>query len=616
MVLTKDPDNIPDDFVDFEDMFSDINSPGIFIAKEEKYEPKSIILDGHSTLLVYSVNAKDTSWEAFHDNGSYVYTPDNKGDGAVLVPHNFYFEFEIELTGKVITVSGNFGGAGIKAIVMPMNNVSPEQFTETLMERLSNAFTQVLKPNDDQLTLVAGKQIDIPKQAKADLSFKLALLGISFDSIKMISEIVLPEEEAEYIEEIYENPRESKFMEQLKKEEEEAKQKKMSKRKKKEEKKKEPVKPIATSTPIKKVSPNPPPPQKKPEKKPAPSPGSSGPPGPGKAPAPAGGGPPGPSGGIPGPKTQASGPPGPSSGGVPPGPSGGQSSSKQVAGPPGPSAKKPAPSPPGPKGGIPGPKPTPPAEPDISDLASAPRSASKNFDDEEFDDFSASIADDELLPTSLKKEKKETVTSKQRYTHTSWFQRMIPNRAYPLKIKISTKELTKTVSISNIMTGEKTQEKVGSFQVTDTSGITIKPVIPGCMVVPSQAEINVEKDIEFDFYVTPLALGSLDARVEFYQNNQKFHTIDLDMKVINHRVSKMITYIGVLSSIIPMVFAFLMGMTFDDFMRDRLGKLLPELENMSYWLPLAITAFLGSGGLAFYGIRRPKMAQSTLSFPK
>ncbi|MCE7733261.1 MAG: hypothetical protein GPJ54_00190, partial [Candidatus Heimdallarchaeota archaeon] len=209
MVLVKDPDSIPEDFLNFEETFQDINSPGLYIARgEDDLKSKAIILDGHSTLLIYSSDSKDISWEPFREQGSYAYTPDNIGDGAILIPHHFYFEFPIELSDKLIKVEGNFGGSGINAIVMPMNGVKPEDFIQVLKDRLNSAFSSVLQPIGKNLTTIEGSGLAIPENLKKDISFKLALLGISLETIKVISAELLPAEltEDEIVQKIYDEP--------------------------------------------------------------------------------------------------------------------------------------------------------------------------------------------------------------------------------------------------------------------------------------------------------------------------------------------------------------------------------------------------------------------------
>lgn len=571
MVLVKDPDSIPDDFLNFEETFKDINSPGLFIARsEDDLKTKAIILDGHSTLLIYSVDSKDISWEPFRDQGSYSYTPDNIGDGAILIPHNFYFEFLVELSDKIIIVEGNFGGSGINAIVMPMNGVKPEDFIQVLKDRLNSAFSSVLQPIDKKLTTIEGSSLVIPENLKKDISFKLALLGISLETIKIISSEMLPieAEESEMVQKIYDEP----SAEMISKKETILEP--MDGKKKESVKLKRGRKKMAT--------PEPPAPVEKTSR---------------SAPVPVTG--------VPSAKTDIPSAKAsiPSAKSAIPSPGGGTS-------PPPPKSVMPA---------VPKALPKTPAKVearDEADTLTPPKMKEKEtFIDkiEEDDD----ISEDDLLPSQLKGEKAPPI-SKQRFTKTSYFERMIPNRAFALTIEIAFEELIKASSVTSFVSGTKASEKVGSMELKDeTAPVTIRPDIPGSIVVPREITVDASVDSKAEFFVTPIAIGELHSNIIFIQNGEEIHKIELEMKVITHRLSRIVTYVGILASALPAMFAFAFNESLDEFMNARLeNTFLPTLASLGYIIPLAISGILFGGGGFMYYLRRPRSTHTSLSFPR
>lgn len=619
MVLEKNPASVPDDFTDFQEIFPDINSPGLFIAdSDDKFVPKAVILDGHSTLLVFTADAKDVTWEAYQEQASYLYAPDKLDDGAVLIPHNFYFEFSIELSDRLLLVYGNFGGANINALVMPLNNVPPKDFAKTLQNRLSSAFSTVLKPIDQSLKVEKGAVLDLPSSAKSDISLKLALLGITLDKITIMTENVLPPQETgEVVEQIFDTPQ-SSIVEQLKREEEEKKVKRSAKSKKKAMPKKEEKATISTSPKLEtmpqttlKPSPNPPPPKQKPM--------------------------------APAPKMKSTAPP-PKRAGPPV--VGGSKSSGLGAGAPAPGGSKVSglggggPAPPGPKGSVSPPPPSMPPAVTASSMPPGPmpealpkpapavereRSAAAPVIKEDMsppvpfpiDNEVEEELDDGLLPKELSKSDK--LVDVQRYTNTSYFERMIPNRSYSLKIEIASKEIIAAASKSSIISGEKASEQAGSFIAKDTIPITIRPIIPGSIVVPESQTVGPKEDVEVEFFVTPIALGKMDANIQFLQENKVFHTIPLKMKIINHRLAKIIGYVSILTSAVPAMFAFVANEPLDVYMKPRINTFVPAISSLGYLFPFITSGVVLLGSLSFVGLRNlsmRKQSKTSLSFPR
>ncbi|MHA2030735.1 MAG: hypothetical protein ACW99Q_15220, partial [Candidatus Kariarchaeaceae archaeon] len=240
MGLIKDPDediNQLEEII-YNDVFSDINTPGYWKAETEEdlKTPKIIVLDGHSTLLVYNKSDADLPWSAYNDLGQYKYTPDNVGDGIVIFSHSFYFEFEFFIGNKEILAESTFDGNGIKAITLPLKDVSIDEIFNVMSKRLGEAVTSEIQSFDDTIELKKGKKITIPDSISMKIGMKLSLMGIVLITLKA-KEIVEIEARAkeEIVEKVYEE-RSTKMKDMLEVEEKESKKKRKSKPKKKVEK--------------------------------------------------------------------------------------------------------------------------------------------------------------------------------------------------------------------------------------------------------------------------------------------------------------------------------------------------------------------------------------------
>jgi hypothetical protein len=585
-MIIKDPETLPEDFLEFQELYTnEINSPMIWIAntEEDLESPSTIILDGHSTILIYSTDYEDLSWEAFNQPGSYSYKAENKGDGVILFPHTFYMEFKINLKLHSYIVSSEFKGSGIEALGMPMNGVPIEKLHGALTDRLSNSFSGVLSKIEDLLEFNEGKSLKIPENSIMELGIKLALLGISYDKLRIneIIEHVLEDEEV--FEKIYE-PEEVK-----------GKMKKEIK-----------IKPTKTAPSKKKKAVTAAPPKIK--KKSVVDASSA-------------------LGGMPLPvdgKIAEDAPaPTPASKKIedivakeaPKAPIPGAAQSVAALGP--------QTSPPK-EAEITAPPPSTPKE--VEDVAvlsapvpSIPKAESKMDEIEEMEDMDEADEREEMIPSAVLDEFEElTEVVKSRYTNTSWFERMLPARAYPLLIKISTEELTKQKSIKSVITGEKVSEQLDEFDLETDDVLTIRPEFPGCMITPNEHQVDVtNQDIEVKFFVTPLiSKGTINAKINFIQSGSIIHRINLSTKIINHRISRITAWLGAIAGIIPGFLAFYLNETPQTFMENRLETFLPALKDLGYYVPIALTGILFSISGLLYMLAKPQMRNNILPFPK
>ncbi|MHA2502884.1 MAG: hypothetical protein ACXAE3_08445 [Candidatus Kariarchaeaceae archaeon] len=577
--IRKDPEEIPAEVVNFSEIFSDINSPEIWISKsEEDMKPALIVLDGHSTVVIYQKETEELHWEAFNEMGNYEYSPDNIGDGMVTFPHTFYFEFKITLNDKELDVHANFDGSGIRAIVMPFKDVDVNDFISSLQDRFSDIFSTTLRPADDQFDVTEGGNIELPSSVADQLSLKLAFMGVSLERVTVKKITALEIKEGQMVEKIYDAPPEKKPEEM--------------------EEVKEPTKKrtvtassgagggesVPASTPA-----APPSPGKK---------VTSGPPGPGvKAP-------PGP---PPTSKQVTTGPPGPG---------------EQVdAGPPSPGKKAP-PGPPSPgkkvETGPPGPK-TPPGPASRSAAEELPTPAPAEVEEissvmEEIDEAKEERElESSLLPKEMAK---TTETLSLKHTHAKWYNRMVPAKTYPLTVTISTEQIQARRSSTNVMTGERKTEATSSMVVEEATLVTVRPEFPGCMVVPPYRNVDMRKDtVEANFHITPLALGSMDAKVIFEQNSKVIHHMELESKVIKHRVTQWSAALGATAAILPVIIGFFFGKTPNEFINDNLAAIeLSLFLGWGYLFPVLIAGISAGIGTLAWILQKPSTNDRSVSF--
>ena len=619
MVIVKDPDEDITQLEElmFEEAYTDINSPGYWIAKDENdiKDAKAIILDGHSTLLVYTQKDQDLPWSAYNELGQYKYQVDQVGDGAILVPHTFYFEFTIGLSTKKIRAHANFDGHGISAITLPLKEVAISDFFKAMELRISEAMSSELTSIDDQIPTEAKAKFAIPSSSMVKLGMKLSLIGINTEKITIIDSTEVSHKSSEIVEEVFEEPP-TKVKEQLEEEERERKEARI--------KKAEASAKALKERDIKKEKA----PEPKPEPTPAPVPNRAVPPPPGAKPAPS-------------PKSSAGGPPPVggkgSSGALPPATSSAPSPSTPAA----PSAGPPAPGggppkaramPPPPGGSAPEPS-APPMASVEKKVAQAPipqtsaRSKSKKRASKRDSGSARSLDLDDLMEgeESMDEDMDEILLAKGmdrssssavlRHTHAAYFDRMIPNKVYPILIKITSSETGVKKSVTSAVTGERIAEHEETLVIEEDTKLTIRPEFPGCLVIPQEHVVEASEDVEVKFYVTPLVTGTLDSSVKFLQHDKVIHSMLLDSKVITHRIEKWMTVLGTAASAIPMTFAFFFKEDYNSFMKDRLNAVLPSLSYLGWALPGIITgACLAISGI-FYKIRSPSKTNRSLAFP-
>ncbi len=151
----------------------------------------------------------------------------------------------------------------------------------------------------------------------------------------------------------------------------------------------------------------------------------------------------------------------------------------------------------------------------------------------------------------------ETRKEYQKNIAIEYFDKMNPKKYYPLIVDISDIEQVTTISEENILTGErKTQVKEKMAVFLKSSIVKVKPMFPGCSIVPEERYTDLDKkEDKLTFYVTPLVDDEIeDGRVEFVDSEGNvFHSASTPSKVEDPRYARVIALYGGLVSFLPKI---------------------------------------------------------------
>jgi hypothetical protein len=202
-----------------------------------------------------------------------------------------------------------------------------------------------------------------------------------------------------------------------------------------------------------------------------------------------------------------------------------------------------------------------------------------------------------LVP-ALSEVAKDIETSKeyQKNIAIEYFDKMNPKKYYPLIIDISDIEQATTISEENILTGErKVQVKEKMAVVLKSSIVKVKPMFPGCSIVPEERYTDLDKkEDKLTFYVTPLVDDEIEAgRIEFIDSEGNiFHSASTPTKVEDPRFARVIALYGGLVSFLPKILE-LLGFSFTQ--DTQMATLLPFLQNVLG--DMNLSNFIGISGI-------------------
>lgn len=202
----------------------------------------------------------------------------------------------------------------------------------------------------------------------------------------------------------------------------------------------------------------------------------------------------------------------------------------------------------------------------------------------------------------------------ERRTTVRHFKQMYLQANYPLLVIISQRKIKRVVSA---LVQQVSSE--AAFKVKSSNPIVqIKPVIPGCLCVPSVIDLDVTQSVaEAQFYLTPQSMGKLEgARVEVFYEGQRVDAIELDCWATTQAMAKLSGSVAAVMTTFGPTFSAL-GDDLKGQGAEGLGQLIGALGSQQG--PVLSSVIFGLLSVLFYLWNRPKQEaarESLLSLPE
>lgn len=205
-----------------------------------------------------------------------------------------------------------------------------------------------------------------------------------------------------------------------------------------------------------------------------------------------------------------------------------------------------------------------------------------------------------------------------RETAVSYYDRMNPSQNFPLRVMIS-KKLMELESIKEITHVEGKLEI--EREEKELPIVRIVPIFPGCIVTPQESSVNINEDQTVFFYLTPLVLGHIDGKVEFWYRGNKVAVSDTPTTVKKQTIAKICATAGMAMGVIPSIldfFGFDLNSTIKTAFEEKrpaLASLVNSLGGLVILEIIVFILFLLLGGY-FYLLARPHEVEQpqTLSY--
>lgn len=175
-----------------------------------------------------------------------------------------------------------------------------------------------------------------------------------------------------------------------------------------------------------------------------------------------------------------------------------------------------------------------------------------------------------------------------------YYSRMNINRIYEFKIIISKEKLVAAKKLKDLLTGEQKEQVTDQFEVVEELPIEVELVMPGCLVSPPVQYVSAQIDaVTLSFYVTPFVkYKDLEAKLILGQEKLAKKIIILPVTVIDSRIVKIFSIVGILIASIPSLWPFLFKVDMNEQILLSLRYSLPALTS-----PLLLGLEFGIGGL-------------------
>jgi hypothetical protein len=173
----------------------------------------------------------------------------------------------------------------------------------------------------------------------------------------------------------------------------------------------------------------------------------------------------------------------------------------------------------------------------------------------------------EAPPISLDTEKEIVSKDSPKAYHKNiaidYFDRMNPDKFYPIVVNLADIEQAKKKIEDNILTGErKIQTKDEMEVLLKSPKVTVMPVFPGCSITPPMMLTDfTKKEDEVKFYCTPGIKGKIESYINFLNNEGEIvYSVETPAKIDDPRYAKSIAAYGTGVSVLPKAFT-LFGLT-------------------------------------------------------
>jgi hypothetical protein len=140
-----------------------------------------------------------------------------------------------------------------------------------------------------------------------------------------------------------------------------------------------------------------------------------------------------------------------------------------------------------------------------------------------------------------------------------YFDKMNPEKYYPLIVNIANEEQADIAAQENIVTGERKIQKKEVMEVELTSPkVTVRPIFPGCSITPNELITNFDRaEDELKFFITPLVNDEINGRIDFINSDGDIvYQMHLTAEVDDPRYAKTIAAYGTAASVLPKILLF------------------------------------------------------------
>jgi hypothetical protein len=183
-----------------------------------------------------------------------------------------------------------------------------------------------------------------------------------------------------------------------------------------------------------------------------------------------------------------------------------------------------------------------------------------------------------------------------------YYERMNPERTYPLLVVLSAKDVQKVAQRG------VAQAKSQAFQVAEGSLVEVEPILPGCACYPPKEQVPVAGgEVTVTFWVVPHVLGKVARpRVVVRQEGRQLAEVPLEIRIVRQSAAVLL---GSLSLVLPFVLLLLkhFNLDFESQLKDGFGL----YAQIAGWLihhltPELLTGLLLAGTAALYLCCRPR----------